>query len=513
MIECKNITKRYPGVTALDEVTFALERNRITGILGENGAGKSTLMNIIFGMTRPDAGNMLLGGKDYQPRNSSEAIEQGVGMVHQSQMLIEDFTVAENIILGYEPVISGGIIDFRDAEAKIAGIFTSLGSKIIPHIKVRNLDPFERQEVELAKVLYRNASLIILDEPTSLLAPKQIEQFFIVLKRLKDAGKTILLVTHRIAEVEAMVDDVLILRKGRLAEFRRLADFTRKELVSLIVADDYKTSRHFSDKSSERERKTGKQQNTGKKQVAFELSDVSTSPSLGGRRLEKINLKINAGEIVGITGVPGNGQMELLDLAAGTQNVISGGIFFDGEGIPLEKLKELRKKPVGYIFPDRDSEGLIPHFSIEDNLLLSRRMLSFFSRYGWLDHRHMRDYAERAVEDFSIRNASAGIPVAALSGGNRQKVVLAREILNDVGLVVAGEPSRGLDIKTTEALCERFIRLKDSGAAALIISGDLDFLFSIADRIGVLYKGSINYIKDKASIIMDDLNKAMLGYK
>jgi simple sugar transport system ATP-binding protein len=518
MLKCKGITKRFPGVTALDRVSFSLGRDRITGVLGENGAGKSTLMNIIFGMVRPDEGEMLLEGKAYEPRSPADAMARGIGMVHQNQMLIDDFTVTENVILGQEPVGPGNLIDFKDAETLIEKIFRDLGSQIIPRSKMSDLDPFERQETELAKVLFRNASLIILDEPTSLLAPRQIKQFFSVLSNLKRTGKTILLVTHRIAEVEAIVDDVLVLSRGRLAEFCPIRKIRKSELVSLIISGNRGKSHYYSDDSSSgmllgKKKKTKKTGRIGHTAAIFELSGVTTNPSASGRRLENISLKINRGEIVGITGVPGNGQTELLELVAGMCSVASGKMFFDGEEIPLGRLKDIRKKPVGYIFPDRDEQGLIPSFSLEENLLLSSKMLSFFSLWGWLKRSKMLDFSDRAVADFSIKNAAAGLPVSALSGGNRQKVVLAREIANDAKLVVAGEPSRGLDIKTAGELRDRFVHLKNSGAGGLIISGDLDFLFSIADRIGVIYKGTINYLEEKASANMDELNRAILGYK
>jgi simple sugar transport system ATP-binding protein len=518
MLECKGITKRFPGVTALDRVSFSLGRNRITGVLGENGAGKSTLMNIIFGMVRPDEGEMLLEGKAYEPRSPAEAMARGIGMVHQNQMLIEDFTVTENIILGQEPVGPGNLIDFRDADTRIEKIFRDLGSRINPRSRMSDLDPFERQETELAKVLFRNVSLIILDESTSLLAPRQIEQFFSVLSNLKKAGKTILLVTHRIAEVEAIVDDVLVLSRGRLAEFCPIRKIRKSELVSLIISGSREKSHQYSDDPSSgmllgKKKKTKKTERIEPTAAIFELSGVTTNPSASGRRLENISLKINRGEIVGITGVPGNGQTELLELAAGIRSVESGKIFFDGEEIPSGRLEDIRKKPVGYIFPDRDEQGLIPSFSLEENLLLSSRMLSFFSLRGWLKRRKMLDFSDRAVADFSIKNAAAGMPVSALSGGNRQKVVLARELFDNVKLVVAGEPLRGLDIKTAGELKDRFVHLKNSGAGALIISGDLDFLFSIADRIGAIYKGTINYLEEKASTDMDELNRAILGYK
>jgi ABC-type uncharacterized transport system ATPase subunit len=518
MLECKGITKIFPGVTALDKISFSLEQNRITGVLGENGAGKSTLMNIIFGMVRPDEGEMLLDGIAYDPHNPAEAMARGVGMVHQNQMLMEDFTVIENVILGQEPVGPGNLIDFKDAETRLEKIFRDLGSQINPRSKISALDPFERQETELAKVLFRNASLIILDEPTSLLAPRQIEQFFSVLSNLKKTGKTILLVTHRIAEVEAIVDDVLVLSRGRLAEFCPIRKIRKSELVSLIISGSREKSHRHSDDSISgvplgRKKKAEKTEQIGHTSAIFELSGVTTNPSASGRRLENISLKINRGKIVGITGVPGNGQTELMELAAGMRSMASGKMLFDGEELPSEKLKDIRKKPVGYIFPDRDEQGLIPSFSLEENLLLSSRMLSFFSPRGWLKRSKMLDFSDRAVADFSIKNAVAGRLVSALSGGNRQKVVLAREIAEDVELVIAVEPSRGLDIKTTSELKDRFVHLKKSGAGVLIISGDLDFLFSIADRIGVIYKGTINYFEEKSSADMDKLNRAMLGYK
>jgi ABC-type uncharacterized transport system ATPase subunit len=518
MLDCKGITKKFPGILALDGISFSLARNRITGVLGENGAGKSTLMNIIFGMIRPDKGEMLLERKAYDPCNPAEAMAHGVGMIHQNQMLIEDFSVTENIILGQEPVVFHRLIDFRDAERRIEKIFRDLGSRVDPGSKMSELDPFERQETELAKVLFRNVSLIILDEPTSLLAPRQIEQLFAVLSNLKRTGKTILLVTHRIAEVEAIVDDVLVLSGGRLVAFSPIGKIAKRELVSLIVSGSRQKIQRNSDDINfnglqVKKKRAGKIRPKEYTTPIFELSRVTTNPSASGRRLENISLKIKRGEIVGITGVPGNGQTDLLELVAGTVGIASGKIFLDGEQIPSGRLKDIRKKPVGYIFPDRDEQGLIPSFSLAENLLLSSRMLSFFSLCGWLKRKKIFDFSDWAVENFSIKNAAAGMPVSVLSGGNRQKVVLAREIANKIKLIVAGEPSRGLDIKTTDELKERFVNLRNSGAGVLIITGDLDFLFPIADRIGTIYKGTINYLQEKTSINMDGLNKAMLGYK
>lgn len=514
MIECKGIVKEFPGVRALDQVSFTLAPKKITGVLGENGAGKSTLMNILFGLTRPDAGKMLLNGHSYHPRNPSESMALGVGMVHQNQMLIDDFTVTENIILGGNPSNPAGIINFKTAEKRVREIINDLGSTIDPKSPVSLLDPFDRQTVELAKVLYRNAGLIILDEPTTLLAPKQTEKLFGILYDLKNNGKTIILVTHRIAEVETIVDDVMILGRGKLVEHCASKSLHKNELVSLIMTGSrtqlgkesvQKRNLRFSPKK----KKNGLSNND----VLYELADVSTRSPGSGRHLEKLSLRIMAGEIVGITGVPGNGQQHLLELAAGLRKPSYGRIYLSGSEIQPNELKNMRKKTVGCIFPQRDEQGLIPSFSIEENLLLNRRSLQVFSVKGWLKTKEIAEFCRDAVRKYNIKNAVPGRPVSSLSGGNRQKVVLARELVPGVKLIVAGEPSRGLDIKTTEDLKTILLDMRASGAGMLIISGDLDFLFSVSDRIGVLYKGAINYLEDSAKADAESISHAMLGYK
>jgi ABC-type uncharacterized transport system ATPase subunit len=515
MIECRGIVKRFPGVTALDRVSFIISQKKITGVLGENGAGKSTLMNILFGLVQPDEGVMLLDGKVYHPRNPSEAMSEGVGMVHQNQMLIDDFSVTENIILGERVDNAAGIIDFKAAESSVREIFKDLDSSIDPGSPVSGLDPFDRQTLELAKVLYRNARLIILDEPTALLAPRQIDMFFRILKDLKKKGKTIILVTHRIAEIEAAVDNVMILSKGKLVEHCPVKTVNRDELVSLIITGSRKTLDAGSILMEKRAGtiQAGKRKKGIRNAQVFEFVDVSTLHSSGGRHLENLNLKVCKGEIVGITGVPGNGQQHLLELAAGLRRLTGGKINFDGNEVSPAELKEIRKKPIGYIFPQRDEQGLILSFSFEENLLLSRRRMADFSSNGWLKTNEIMASCYGAVKKFAIGNAVMNRPVSNLSGGNRQKLVLAREITGDVKLIVASEPSRGLDIKTTEELKKFFFDIKASGAGILLISGDLDFLFSISDRIGVIYKGAINYLMDSTSADYKSINRSMLGYK
>lgn len=516
MIECNGIVKRYPNVAALDGITFKLDPNKITGVLGENGAGKSTLMNVIFGLVQPDAGSMILSGKKYKPGNPADAVRNRVGMVHQNQMLIDGFSVIENVVIGNEPHNSAGLIDFKNIERRLEEIFDSLGSEIDPRSLVDELDPFDRQTVELAKVLYRDAELIILDEPTTLLAPIQIEMFFKTLEKLKKNGKTIILVTHRIAEVEAVVEDVMILSRGKLVEHCPLKDIKKEALVSLIMTGSEKGSggRILEKKSAKKDKPNTAWKKHGRAGLpaVIEMMDICTSAREGGRNLEELNLQVGRGEILGITGIPGNGQTHLIELLSGLRGHISGKMIFEGEEAAPSKMNEIRKKHIGCIFPQRDEQGLILSMSVEENMLLNAARLDGFSMMGWLKRRDIRKFCKEASARFDVKNAGCDSLISSLSGGNRQKIVLAREIVADVSLIVAGEPSRGLDIKTTAELKNILADMRDSGAGILIVSGDLDFLFSVSDRIGVLYKGSISCIKDRASADAKSVSSAMLGY-
>jgi len=516
MLECRKIIKDFVGVRALDGVSVRFGAGRVTGLLGENGAGKSTLMNIIYGLIRPDGGEMRYRGEVYSPASPFDAISAGIGMVHQSHTLIDEFSVLENIILGAEPSGALGRINRARAEKRLSSILAILGFDLKPRRRVATLDPLQKQIVEIAKTLHREADFIILDEPTALLAAPQIERLFEVIRSLRENGKTVVLVTHRISEVEAVVDDVVVLRRGRVQAACKKAQTNRQELVRSIVGDEAAEREEsrilYADTEAEPAAQPESISSKAAKETLLELRSVSTAAGAEGVPLRNLSLKIAGGEIVGLTGVPGNGQTVLFELLAGLTTPASGRIFYKNEKPGRGGFTGLRRLPAGYIFADRDEQCLIPEFTLAENMLLSSRKVREFSKCGVIKRHALTDFAERSAREFDIASAGAMKPVRILSGGNRQKVVLARETAAPLEMLIAMEPVRGLDIKTTGDVRRLLLGMKADGKGILLITGDIDFLMTVADRIGVLYRGDITYISVRRELDRATLGNAMLGY-
>jgi simple sugar transport system ATP-binding protein len=398
------------------------------------------------------------------------------------------------------------MIDFTEAEERLWELFSGIGCTIDPGVKIARLDTLERQLIDIAKALFRESGVIILDEPTSLLAPPQVEKLFRVLEEVKKE-KTVILVTHRIAEVEMIVDDIAVLRGGELVLAKEKSKTGRKEMIKAIIGSE----RGLPEKKILKI-KTGGGKKKKKEAALLELNSISTARYSNDAGLNSFSLSLMPGEIVGLTGLPGNGQTSLLSMLSGIFPPESGNIIFEGRRYSRKKYKNLRNEPLGFIFPERDKQGLILSMKLVDNLLLNRRQLKRFSKRGIIDYRKLREFSAKTVKKYRIRSADAEKDVSILSGGNRQKVVLARETTSDVDVIIAAEPVRGLDIKAAEDVKLLFLEMKRNGKSVLIISGDMEFLFSLCDSIGVLYRGELKEINQTRRLSVETLGKAMLGY-
>jgi len=505
MLRCEQISKKFGSVHALNEVSVSFRRGKITGVLGENGAGKTTLMNILYGLTIPDSGKLHLDDISYSPDSPRDAMRNGISMVHQTQALVEDFTVLENIILGKEPVTIPGVIDFNLARKKIRSIFISLGFDLSLDSKIDDLDPFSKQIVEIAKSLMLDGDFLILDEPTSLLAPLQIERLFEVLEKIKKQNKGVIIVTHRLAEVERHVDRVVVLRNGKLELDAEKSTLRRDRLLKAIGGEKNLAI------LKRRARIEKSELNIDQRDyIKIEIKEMK--PVVAGSGLNDFNLDLNKNEIFGLLGLPGNGQEELTRCLAGLEisrlaKIVIGDREFSGK-----QIKKIRNEKVGFIFPDKDVNGLILDESLMNNLLLNKHLIETHTQSGFILRNRLRETSEKLVEQYSIKNGFPGRIVSELSGGNRQKVVLGRELENDLEFIYAVEPVRGLDIGSSEEVKSYMRKLKKAGGTVLVLSGDVDFLLSVCDRVGVLYRGTVSYTAAADKVDYDLINRTLLGY-
>lgn len=479
LLEMKQITKAFSGVYANEDVNLSVEAGEIHALLGENGAGKTTLMNILFGIYQADRGEIYYQGKKVEFLSPRDAIDQGIGMVHQHFSLVKKMTVLDNIILGLESSVS--VLDRKSAAARVRELAEKYGLSVNPESRVSELSVGEQQRVEILKVLYRNVNLLILDEPTGVLTPQETEKFFEILRRLKAEGHGIIIITHRLAEIMAISDRVTILRDGKAVSRLVTAETTPEELSAHMIGRELK--------------KDTRQREGFLPEEMLVLEDVSiTTRRRKKKALSHISLAVHKGEILGIAGVEGNGQKELAEVITGIRKNYKGTMTWNGENLAGVSVKERFRKGISYISDDRHNDSLIMDMSVTDNLILRDFGHSPYSRYGVLDHRKAEEWAAQALENFKIKTSgTSGIRtlVKLMSGGNQQKVILAREISDKAGLIVASQPTRGLDIGATEFVHEQLLNQKRQGKSVMLISADLDELLSLSDRIAVMFAGKI----------------------
>lgn len=476
-LELKGLTKRFPNVLANDHIDLEIEEGEIHGLLGENGAGKTVLMSTLYGLYRPDEGKIFIKGKEVQIDSPSKAIKYGLGMVHQNFTLVPSLKVWENIVLGKE-ILKGLVLDKRESLKKLQKLLEDTKFEIPLDSKVRDLPVGVQQRVEILKILFRGADILIFDEPTSVLTPQEVKELFKTLKLLKEKGKTIIFISHKLKEIFSICDRVTVLRKGKKVGTLNIEDATFDKLAEMMVG-----------------RKVFFEFNRGKersKEAILKVQNLKALKDRGGFALKGINFEVFSSEILGIAGVEGNGQSELAEVILGLRKPISGKIFFKNEDITEFSTKKRILMGISHIPEDRHKRGVVLDFSIMENLILGLQDIKPFKKGVYnIDFKYSRDFSRKKIEEFEIATPNEDVIVKNLSGGNQQKVVLARELTNETSLIVACQPTRGLDVSATEYVRNKLLELKNKGAGVILISADLDEIRSISDRVLVLYEGEI----------------------
>ena len=498
ILEMKHISKAFSGVYANENIDLAVEKGEIHALLGENGAGKTTLMNILFGIYTADSGEIYWKGKKVQFVSPKDAIDHGIGMVHQHFSLVQKMTVLQNIILGLKQ--NDLFLDKMAARIKIVELVEKYGLLVRPDARIKDLSVGEQQRVEILKALYRDVDLLILDEPTGVLTPKETEDFFEVLRKLKSEGYAIIIITHRMSEIMAISDRVTILRDGKKV----------KELVT-SETNPTELSMHMIGRELQGDFEIKEHEELG---VALELHGVGVTEKNGQKLLDDINLTVNKGEVLGIAGVDGNGQTELAEVISGIMKHTSGSIHFMGEDIAKANVKQRFEKGISYISDDRHADGLVIDMSLKENMLLKNYDKEPFSKKGIFNKKPIEEQAAEAIDKFKIKTTGmTGMESIAklLSGGNQQKIIIAREVNDEAKLVIANQPTRGLDIGATEFVRQTLMDVRNSGRSVLLISADLEEILALSDRIAVMFGGKVVGVLERSEADVQKIGLLMGG--
>lgn len=482
-LELKGITKRFGTLVANDSIDLVVESGQIHSLLGENGAGKSTLMNVLYGLYKADSGQILLDGKQVNFAGPGDAMAAGIGMVHQHFMLIPVFTVAENVALGNEPTKKLGVLDIDAARALVRKISDRFGFDVDPDALVEDLPVGVQQRVEIIKSLARDAKVLVLDEPTAVLTPQETDELMEIMRGLAKSGTSIVFITHKLREVKAVADKITVIRQGRVVgEAKPTAETT--ELASMMVGREVGL--------------TVEKKNSTPGKVVLKVEDLSVLDDREQRAVDHISFEVRAGEILAIAGVQGNGQTELAEAILGLRPLHSdkGDVSISGTSVRGKSVRSILEQGVGYVPEDRKKNGLISEFSIAENLMLNGSFTKPFAKGLGIAFETRNKLAEERVKEFDIRAASSKVLAGKLSGGNQQKVVLARELSREVDLLVVSQPTRGVDVGSIEFIHERLVEERNSGKAILLISTELDEVLALADRIAVMYRGQVIGIVD-----------------
>jgi len=498
VIEMLNIRKEFPGIVANDNITLQLKQGEIHALLGENGAGKSTLMNVLFGLYQPERGEIRVKGKPVKITNPNIANDLGIGMVHQHFMLVDTFTVTENIILGKE-VKSKGVINIEEAEKKVAEISERYGLKVDPKAKIQDISVGMQQRVEILKTLYRGAEILIFDEPTAVLTPQEIEELIQIMRSLIKEGKSIILITHKLKEIMEVCDRVTVIRKGVGIGTVNVSETDPNKLAELMVG------REVTFKTEKTEAQPTR--------TVLEIKDLNVLSSRGLPAVNDLNLSVRAGEIVGIAGVDGNGQSELIEAITGLRQSKSGSIVLNGKEILNEKPRKITETGLGHIPQDRHKHGLVLNFPIGENMVLQTYYQEPNAKMGVLNYKEIYKKARTLIEEYDVRTPSEYTLARALSGGNQQKAIIGREVDRKPDILIAAQPTRGLDVGAIEFIHKRLIEQRDQGRAVLLVSFELDEIMNVSDRIAVIYEGQIVAIVNPKETTEQELGLLMAGSK
>ncbi|MCW5875727.1 MAG: ABC transporter ATP-binding protein [Anaerolineales bacterium] len=477
VLELRNITKRFPGVLANDRINLTLNQGEIHALLGENGAGKTTLMNILYGLYQPDEGEIFINGQQVQVHSPTDAINAGVGMVHQHFMLIPVFTVTENVMLGDESVKVAGVLDRQAAAERIREISSAYGLAVNPDDYVRDLPVGGQQRVEIIKLLYREADILILDEPTAVLTPQEADDLFKIMHSLTERGKSIIFITHKLREVLDIADRITVIRRGKMVGSTTPKQANQSKLAAMMVGREVDLSVH------KKAAKPG--------EAVLAVQNLQVADDRGQVAVDGVSFTVQAGEVLGVAGVQGNGQTELVESITGLRPAQGGSVRLLGEEITHADPRRITELGSAHIPEDRQRDGLVLNFPVADNLVLNTYYQEPFSKGAVLQQEAILETARQRVTNFDIRTPSAETRAGSLSGGNQQKVIVARELSRPVKLVVASQPTRGLDVGSIEYIHGRLIESRDQGVAVLLVSSELDEIMQLSDRIAVMYRGKI----------------------
>lgn len=496
-LELRGITKRFPTVVANDDVSLSVEAGEIVALLGENGAGKTTLMNILFGLYSPDEGEVLIDERRLELNDPSASIAAGIGMVHQHFMLVPVFTVAENVILGLEPVNGLGWIDRRRADDLVREVSERYNLLVDPQAMVEDLPVGVQQRVEIVKVLVRDARYIIFDEPTSVLTPQEVEEFFQIVRGLKHDGKGVIFISHKLNEALEIADRIVVLRDGKNVGEADPAVATRGQLAEMMVGRPVML--------------TVAKEEANQGEVVLSVEQLVVLDDRRHRAVDGVSFQVRAGEIVGIAGVQGNGQTELVESITGMRPSLAGRVVVDGEDVTLWGPRAIHQRHVAHVPEDRQESGLVLDFTVAENMVLDCYYARPYSRGIQMDWEATTKKSQRLVDEYDVKTTRVDVPMSTLSGGNQQKVIVAREFDRDVKLVVASQPTRGVDVGSIEYIHARIVEQRDGGAAVLIVSSELDEIMALSDRVLVIFEGRIVGEFDPSIDTKGEIGLAMLG--
>lgn len=497
VLELRNITKRFPGVLANDHIDLILEEGEIHALLGENGAGKTTLMNILYGLYQPDEGEVIVRGEKIEVHSPNDAIAAGVGMVHQHFMLIPVFTVTENVMLGEEDTRGPGVLDRASAADRIREISEQFRLEVDPDAYVKDLPVGVQQRVEIIKLLYRQADILVLDEPTAVLTPQEADELFGIMRSLADQGRSIIFITHKLREVLEVADRITVIRQGQVVGTITPEQADRGKLAEMMVGREVQLEVEKSE--------------TELGEVVLSVEDLVVLDDRDQVALDGVSFQVRAGEVLGVAGVQGNGQTELVQAVAGLRDPSEGRVELLGEDITHSDPRRITELGVAHVPEDRQKDGLVLSFPVADNLVMNTYYRAPFARGIQLQHAAIVETAEERIEEFDIRTPDALTPTVLLSGGNQQKVIVAREFSRPIKLLVASQPTRGLDVGSVEYIHTRMLEKRAEGTAVLLVSPELDEIMQLSDRIAVLYRGQIVAIVDGREATKEQVGLLMAG--